>query len=213
MKEIEKILLVCGGQKENASFIKKEAKAADFVLALDGGADICLAAKITPDLVLGDLDSITEKAKEIMGEERLIKIDRQDNTDLEKGLDFAAWLEVKKAVIICACGGRLDFTLSNFSSVFAHAKQIDISVKGKDWQVIPARATRAGYRRAFKCKAGARVSLIPQGKVNGLTLKNLKYPLKNAVLETGQSAVSNVALKDNFEISFKCGKLLIYSTV
>ncbi len=213
MKEIENILLICGGQKESAAFIKKEAKAADFILALDGGADICLAAKITPDLVLGDLDSITEKAKKIMGEERLIKIDSQDNTDLEKGLDFAAWLGVKKAVIICAAGGRLDFTLSNFSSVFAHAKQMDISVKGKGWQIIPARATKTGYRRAFNCKAGARVSLIPQGKVSGITLRNLKYPLKNAVLETGQSAVSNIALKDNFEISFKRGKLLIYSTL
>lgn len=213
MKKINSILLVAGGECENASLIRAEAAATDFILALDGGADTCLRARIMPSLALGDLDSISEKAKKTLGEERLIKVARQDNTDLEKGLDFAAWLKVKKAVIICAAGGRLDFTLSNFSSVFSHAKEMDITVKGSGWQIFPAAARGGGYKRKFSCKKNARVSLIAQGEVKGLTLKNLKYPLNNAVLKPGQSAVSNVALKTSFEVSFKSGLLLVYTTV
>ena len=47
------------------------------------------------------------------------------------------------------------------------------------------------------------------GNTTGLTLKNLKYSLKNATFKIGQTAVSNIALKNTFEVSFKKGQLLV----
>ena len=126
MQKIKNLLIIANGQSENKTFIKTCAKQTDFILALDGGADISLKAGIMPNLVIGDLDSISQKAKNKIGKEKLLKVSRQDNTDLEKGLDFARYFKVQNITIICAQGGRLDFTLSNFSSVFNYIDKANI---------------------------------------------------------------------------------------
>ena len=204
MQTIKNLLIIANGQKEDKTFIKTCAKAADFILALDGGADTALKAAVMPNLVLGDLDSISPNAKNKIGKEKLLKVSRQDNTDLEKGLDFARYFKVQNITIICAQGGRLDFTLSNFSSVFNYIDKANIVFKTSACDIYPLKKSAK-----FACKKGAKISLIPMGNTTGLTLKNLKYPLKNATFKIGQTAVSNIALKNNFEVSFKKGQLLV----
>ena len=204
MRTVNNILLIANGKGEERAFIKTLAKECDFVLAVDGGADTALQAGVTPDLVIGDLDSISAQAKEKLGKDKLFKVSRQDNTDLEKALDFTLVLNPKTTTIICASGGRLDFTLSNVSSVFNYTKKLHVVLKGKGWRIYPIEKSAA-----FTCKKGATVSLIPMGTATGITLKNLKYPLDNAALKPGLTAVSNVAKKENFEVLLKSGKLLV----
>jgi thiamine pyrophosphokinase len=204
MVKIKKLLIIANGGHEDAAFIRAQAARHDFTLALDGGADTALKAGVTPHLALGDLDSISAAAKRKLGPLKLFKIARQDNTDLEKGLDFAAFLKPQSATIICATGGRIDFTLGNFSSVFGYIKKLSMVIKGKGWRIYPLTKTQK-----FECKKGATVSLIPVGVCRGLTLKNLKYPLQNASLAPGRTAISNTALKNNFEVILKTGKLLV----
>lgn len=204
MQKIKNLLIIANGQSEPKTFIKTCAKEADFILALDGGADTALKAGIMPNLVIGDLDSISQNAKNKIGQEKLLKVSRQDNTDLEKGLDFAKYLKVPSITIICAGGGRLDFTLSNFSSVFSYIDKAQIIFKTSTCDIYPIKKSAK-----FTCPKGSKVSLVPMGTTTGLTLKNLKYPLKNATFKIGQTAVSNIALKDNFEVSFKKGQLLV----
>lgn len=204
MQTIKTLLIIANGQEENKTFIKTCAKAADFILALDGGADTALKAGIMPNLVIGDLDSISQNAKNKIGKEKLLKVARQDNTDLEKGLDFARYFKVPKITIICAQGGRLDFTLSNFSSVFNYIDKANIVFKTSTCDIYPLKKSAK-----FECKKGAKISLVPMGTTTDLTLKNLKYSLKNATFKIGQTAVSNIALKNNFEVSFKKGQLLV----
>ena len=204
MQAIKNLLIIANGQKENKTFIKSAAKDSDFILALDGGADISLKAGIMPNLVIGDLDSISENAKNKIGREKLLKVSRQDNTDLEKGLDFARYFKVPNITIICAEGGRLDFTLSNFSSVFNYIDKANIVFKTSSCDIYPLKKSKK-----FECKKGTKISLMPMGNITGLTLKNLKYSLKNATFKIGQTAVSNIALKNTFEVSFKKGQLLV----
>ncbi len=204
MQKIKKLLIIANGQSENKTFIKTCAKEADFILALDGGADTALKAGIMPSLVIGDLDSISKNVKNKIGQEKLLKVSRQDNTDLEKGLDFARYLKVPNITIICAQGGRLDFTLSNFSSVFSYIDKAQIVFKTSTCDIYPIKKSAK-----FTCTKGAKVSLIPMGNTTNLTLKNLKYLLKNATFKIGQTAVSNIALKNNFEVSFTKGQLLV----
>ncbi|MDR1124225.1 MAG: thiamine diphosphokinase [Elusimicrobiota bacterium] len=204
---MKNILIIANGGREDAAFLRRMAGAHDYVLALDGGADNALAAGVMPDLALGDLDSISPAAKKKLGNLRLLQIPRQDNTDLEKGLDFTVFLKPAAISIVCATGGRIDFTLGNFSSVFAYTKKTDIVFRGKGWRVYPLEA--AAKPRKFACKKGDTVSLVPAGDCGGITLKNLKYPLKNAPLAVGQTAISNVALGESFEVLLKAGRLFV----
>lgn len=204
MQRIKDLLIIANGLAENKNFIKACAKKADFILALDGGADNALKAGIMPNLVIGDLDSISASAKNKIGKENILKIARQDNTDLEKGLDFARYFKVPNITIVCALGGRIDFSLSNLSSVFSYIDKAEIIFKTSSCDIYPIKKSTK-----FTCKTGAKVSLVPMGNTSGLTLKNLKYTLQNATFKIGQTAVSNIALKNTFEVSFTKGKLLV----
>ena len=204
MYKAKNILIIANGAREDANYLRALAAQHDYILALDGGADTALAAGIIPDLTLGDLDSITPAAKKKLGPLRLLQMPGQDNTDLEKGLDFTAFLKPQSVTIVCAAGGRIDFTLSNFSSAFAYTKKLNIIFKGLGWRIYPIEKSAK-----FACKKGAAVSLMPLGPCKNITLKNLKYPLKNASLAPGQTAQSNIALKNNFTVNLSQGKLLV----
>jgi len=203
MRKIESILIIANGSREDINCLRALAKEHDYIIALDGGADTALAAGVMPDLALGDLDSISAAAKKKLGALRLFQIPRQDNTDLEKGLDFAAFLRPRNVTIACAAGGRIDFTLSNFSSVFSYTKKLNIVFKGCGWRIYPIEKTTK-----FSCKKGAKVSIMPVDNFSRISLKNLVFPLKNAIFGPGQTAVSNISLKNNFTVQLK-GRLLV----
>ncbi len=202
--QINKLLLLANGEPCPKAFLKQQVKLNDFLLAADGGANTALKARVMPDMVIGDLDSLTPQNAEKIGEDRLLKVDRQDNTDLEKALDFAAYIKPQTCTILCATGGRIDFTLSNFSSVFKYIDKFEIVFAAPNWRIYPINKTTA-----FKAKAGATVSLMPMGPVRSVSLSGLKYPLRNAALNIGQTAVSNIAKKDAFKVSLKQGCLLV----
>jgi thiamine pyrophosphokinase len=204
MEKIKNILIIANGTKEPADFLRAQAIKHDFTLALDGGADTALCSGITPDLAIGDLDSISAEAKKQLGGIKLFKIARQDNTDLEKGLDLCSFIKPQNVTIVCATGGRIDFTLGNLFSAFNYVKKFNIIFEGSGWRIYPIEKTQK-----FTCRKSCAVSLVSISNCSGITLENLKYPLKNASLNPAQAAVSNVALKNNFVIRLKTGKLFV----
>lgn len=92
---------------------------APVVVALDRGADACLAAGLVPEAVIGDLDSLSPAAAESLAG-RLHRMDEQTTTDFDKGLRNIA------APLILGVGlseGRLDHALAALSSLLAHPWQ------------------------------------------------------------------------------------------
>jgi thiamine pyrophosphokinase len=58
---------------------------------------------------------------------------------------------------------------------------------------------------------GQIVSLIPLGKVEGITTKGLKFPLNDETLEIGfREGASNAILQKQFSIEIKNGILLVF---
>lgn len=208
MTTFSRTLLIGNGETLPADFLHKAAKRADFILAADGGADRALAAGVTPHAVIGDLDSVSARAKQILGEEKLIFINNQNNTDLEKALDYLSQNNCKECKICGFSGGRMDFTLGNFLSVYPYVKKMDICFAGPDWTIYPLAADRK-----FTCKKNARVSLIPLKTCTGVSLKGLKYPLTGARLSWTRAgrSLSNQTTSNSFQISLKTGYMLVYA--
>ena len=99
MKTFRHVLLLGNGETLPTVFLKKLAAGADFILATDGAADRALAGGIIPDAVIGDLDSVSASARKKLATVPFISVDRQDNTDLEKALN---WL-LQKNVMHVPC--------------------------------------------------------------------------------------------------------------
>lgn len=202
---MSKALLICNGQKPGP-WIKRLAKEADFVLAADGGADAALAAGVRPDAVIGDLDSVSSRAREILKDIPFIRVSRQDNTDFEKALDWLVRQNFDECVVAGAAGKRLDFALGNFLCAFLYLPRLRVTFKGDGWTVHPlARGIK------FSARKGARLSLIALSTCRGVTLKGLKYRLKDADLQAGRmTGLSNKISAKRSEIAFKSGRMLLY---
>ena len=185
----------------------------DFLIAVDGGLGHLRRLGLTPNLLIGDLDSVD--AAELADIAAAgVEIRRfppaKDQTDLELALDYALDFGYTQIVIAYPFGDRLDHTLGNLSLL----SRPDLNSKTlslEDGQV-EARLLRSGAR--FSSQPGELISLFAWGDpVQGITTQRLEYPLRSETLIPWQTrGISNVALADSFEINFHHGRLLVIKT-
>ena len=201
MQNLSNVLLIGNGTLPGAALLERLARQATFILAADGGADKARTAGIQPDLVIGDLDSLASAP------EQVLRVPRQDNTDLEKALD---WLQENRAGRVCivgSVGGRWDFSIGNFLSVYSYLPALDIYFAGDGWKIYPL---VQGTQKAVR--PGARVSLIPFTACTRVNLSGTQYSLTNAQLALGHTGrtLSNCAQQAQITVQFESGFMLLY---
>jgi thiamine pyrophosphokinase len=197
-------LLICNGEQPTPSLARRLARQSHVVVAADGGANGARTLGITPDLIIGDLDSITSSTLKFFSETTVIRVSGQDNTDMEKALDYIfSETLAQEVMVIGATGRRIDHTLGNLAVLSKYVRHLRIVACGEGWYAFPV---RSGER--IHASIGTTVSLIPFSNCRGVTLKGLQYPLRGAPLHAAQIAVSNVVKRSPFTISLGQGKLL-----
>lgn len=206
MKALPHTLLIGNAPAGPTTWLKQLAKQANYIVAADGGADAALRAGIVPDVVIGDFDSVSSRARKKLASSRWIFVDNQNTTDLQKALDYLVAQKCKKCTLVGFEGGRPDFTLGNLLALYPYVRKMDLCVAGQGWQIFPIACTKT-----FTARPGARVSLLPLSSCSGVTLCGLQFPLANARLTLGTTrTLSNVALKKRFTVRLKSGTLLVY---
>lgn len=202
---IYRALLIGNGELVSAQLLKKLAAQADYVLAADGGANNALTCNITPDGVIGDLDSISARTKKMLAG-KILHIPAQDNTDLEKALLWLIKHKFTHVTLVGFVGDRWDFSIGNLLALTRVAHKLEICVAGNNWRIFPLVS-----EAKFTCKKNKRVSIIPLKTCTGVTLSGLKYPLKNTRLSPGTTrTLSNQTNSSCFRVSLAHGCLLVY---
>jgi len=197
-------LLLCNGESPSRALLRRLASGADVVVAADGGANAALRSGIKPDVIIGDLDSVLPETRRAFTRSRVIRVRRQDNTDLEKALDFISASFPGEVVIAGATGGRIDFTLGNLSVFWKYTRALSMAFVGDGWRAFPV-----GRRRTIRARRGSTVSLVPFGTCSGITLRGLRYTLSDAVMRTGEIGVSNVVTRSPFTVAVRRGRMLL----
>jgi thiamine pyrophosphokinase len=197
-------LIICNGEPPSRRLARKLARDAEMVIAADGGANIARRYGIRPDVIIGDLDSIQPATRKVFRSTTIMQISRQDNTDLEKALDYVLTQKLDEVSVIAATGKRLDFTLGNLSVIWNYAHTLRMTFLGDGWMASPV-----GRSRTIKAPIGTIVSLIPFGRCSGVTLRGLRYPLVNATMNVGGIGVSNVVRSSPFSVHVRKGNMLL----
>ena len=203
---MSKVLLICN-TPQTATWLKKLAKQADFILAADAGADVALRASIRPDAVIGDLDSVSPRTRRTLQDTPFIHVKRQDNTDLEKALDWITAQQFDTCLIAGATGGRLDFTLGNILAVRPYVNKIQIQFCGPNWTLFVLRR-----HFTFHARKGARCSLIPLSACKSVSLKGMKYCVTQQNWDVNHIGygLSNEITAKTSQVSFTGGLMLMY---
>ncbi len=172
-----------------------------FVIACDKAYDFVKKKGITPDLVLGDFDSLgyVPENAEVYPKEK-------DYTDFELAIEDMKKLGISRAVVYCGGGGREDHFLAN-TGIAVRAYEEGIFI---EFITNYSRFFIAENRVVVPARKGTTISVIPLFKAKITKSENLKYPYRNVSFGFDSSlGISNVALEDNPSLEISEGKVFI----
>lgn len=212
---MKKALVFANGSPEHGVMVSRtlaEAESA-IIIAADGGASIAKHFGLVPDVIIGDMDSLTSSDLSDYTEAEIHRFPAEkDETDLELALLHTLYYGAKWIRVIGALGGRFDQMLANiYLLTLPELNECDLAiVAGK--QMI--RLLRPGSHE-LAGSAGDTLSLIPLStEVAGITSQHLKYPLQEESLYLGPTrGISNVMEHERIHITFRQGLLLTIHTV
>ena len=207
---MQRIIIFANGDLPDLNKARSLLHADDFIICADGGARHALDLDLTPNLVIGDMDSIQndqwQKLQTLGVPVELFPRDK-DETDLELAINRAIELEPHEIVIVAALGGRLDQTIGNIA-LLTDLQLATFNVRLDD-----------GAEEIFFCRdqvqvqgrSGDIVSLIPWGNpVRGVQTQGLKWILDNETLYPEKTrGISNEMLSELAAIKIASGNLLI----
>jgi len=212
-----KICILLNGEINNYNYISKiiSKENYDCIICSDGGANHAYNMNIVPNYIIGDLDSINKniidyyKSKNVEFEKFPTK---KDETDTELCIELSSKLKAKEIHLIGALGGRIDHTIANINLLYYIRKKgimpKIISEKEELYIAIEEEIIIDG-------NIGDTVSILPiKGDVEGVTLKNLEYPLNNSDMEFSRPlGISNVMSDINCSIKVNKGSLIIIKNI
>lgn len=174
----------------------------DIVCAIDGAYNHFEFLNIIPDLVTGDFDSINKIPKKV----EVINTPNQDFTDFEKALQILQKRDFSNIDVFGGSGKEHDHFLGNISTALLWKSEVNI-------QFFDDFGTYFFIENNYVAEnvLNKTVSLIPFPIATEITTKGLQYQLQNENLTFGKRiGTRNRATKNEIEITYKSGELLIY---
>lgn len=131
-------ILLANGEYPSMSPAIDYLLSANYVVCCDGAADEYMQkANKLPDMVVGDGDSLSDEAKQILSD-RFVKIDEQENNDQTKAVLKLIDRGIKSVLILGATGKREDHTLGNISLIADYAESgLDVRMMTDYGMFIP----------------------------------------------------------------------------
>jgi thiamine pyrophosphokinase len=196
-----------GGEAHYSALIK----AAAFVVAADGGLELCLAAGRAPEICVGDFDSVSIQAlerAESLGVDLRRHPTSKDESDLDLAVRVARDVGAREVTFTAAFSGRLDHTLASIGTVLG-ASDLRATVDEPDWSGY---VLDVAHRRELVLHAGKGTVLsvmAPAGEAT-VDLEGTAYQGRDIALDGLSSlGLSNVAILHEQRISITRGQVLV----
>ena len=202
-----RIAIIASGLINNINLHKKLLSDFDLYICADGGAENAKNLGITPDYIVGDLDSIKKSSlNEFKNKEKIeiIKDTNQDKTDLELAIDLASKFEPEEIIIFGALGNRIDHTLANIYCL----DKIKSGIKAK---IIDDKTSIELVKDSTEIsgKKDDIVSIIPISNISNLKYSGFKWNVENLDTAPCWFGISNKLKGKKASISFSNGKILL----
>lgn len=172
----------------------------DFWIAVDGGYDHLKKYLITPDVLIGDLDSVTDT--EINCE--VIQYDSEkDETDFFLALDYIAKNYVDSNIHVVGISAK-----TRIEHLYANIKLLQEKM-----------TLYTKYNKIFKLRSNQtlskmdneKFSLFTPSRVMGLTIKGSKYDINLVDMDSNNIlGISNEFVNNIVSISYNSGELIVF---
>ena len=206
----KRAIIISNGRIKNKKFYKNLIKKSDYVICVNGGSKHARTLNLIPNIIIGDMDSLSKSDYQYFLKKGC-KIKKyhpvKDKTDMQLAIEHAIKLGLKKILMLCVFGERLDHILANIFLL------IKITKKGVKARIIDEFNEIFLVRKSgvVEGEIGETVSLIPLSlSVTGITTRGLEYRLENGMLKIDDTlGVSNILTKKRAMIKVGNGILLV----
>ena len=207
------ILVFANGDMDSTGWVTPYLQRATVVIAANGGVRHVLALGRTPDVLIGDLDSLGQGVRERLIEQSttILPYDAEkDETDLELALLYAVATYEEEILILGGLGGRVDQMIANILLLMhpkLRGRSISFQTQYQRILLIDGEATIEG-------QTGDMLSLIPLGgDVHVTHTEGLRWAVHDDILAFGPArGVSNEMMEETARVRVHRGHLLCIHT-
>ena len=206
MNKINKpLVIVANGKFPKNSIPLEIVSNAKYIIACDGATDKLVKNGYNPNLIIGDLDSISttsmKKYKDI-----ILEISNQSENDLRKALNYAKENNINELSIVGSTGDREDHLIGNIFSLFNYPNmKIKIFTDTGTFKLI----NKSQKIRSFN---GQKISIFTLDNTIKITSNNLKYNFNNNTISSLFYGTLNESMNHYFNLDISHGNLLIYKS-
>jgi len=175
----------------------------NFIISCDGATDTLISKGYIPNLIIGDLDSISDINK-IKYKNIIIKLSDQSKNDLRKALDYVNNTNINNISIIGASGKREDHTIGNIFSLINY-KNLIIKLY-TDFGVF----TCIHESKKIESFKGQKISLFSPDSNIKINSKHLKYNINQKGLSNLYEGTLNESYGDFFELEISHGSVILF---
>lgn len=206
---MKRCVVLTGGPRSDFDQVCPQIRKTDWIVACDSGYTAAKHFGLTPDLLVGDFDSLKEPIPKNIP--TLKASTHKDDTDTILGLRCGLEQGCTDFLILGGFGGRLDHAISNLQALSFLCEH------GAQGQIVSncnvAWVVRDGSLKIPKMD-GYHLSVFAWGGVcKGVTLEGLEYPLKDFTMSPGVPiGTSNEFADQQAVITVEKGTLLVIAS-
>jgi thiamine pyrophosphokinase len=198
--QTNEMVTLLGGGETGPGDLAEALSHAPVLVAADGGADRALAEGIMPRAVIGDFDSLSDEARQVIPGDRLHEIPEQETTDFDKCLRM---VEAPLMLGVGFMGKRLDHKLAALAGLVRAPGRRCILIGPNDIAFLCPPQLR------LELEPGSRFSLFPMGPVRGES-RGLTWPIGGIdFLPGGRIGTSNQVEEGVVELTMEAPLMLV----
>ena len=175
------------------SIIKERLKLIKTFFCVDGGADKLIQMGYTPDIILGDMDSVTQKREQYNC--KIVPLENQSQNDMEKSLSWCVDNGIKELDLFGFSYGRDDQHLASLIIMKNYSDRIKMKMYTENSLIFCI-----NDHTTFPSLPDQTISLITLNRKTKISTTGLKYSLNNEVLNSPGHGISNAANGTNFSV-------------
>ena len=199
--------VVCAGPAEQLDIERADG---DFLIAADGGYELCARAGLKPDLLIGDFDSLGSDMRADASVQVIALPCAKDDTDTLAALREGLARGYERFELHAALGGDIAHTFANLQCLLFLAEHgARGTAHGGGQTALVVRPDDGECR--IDVQVGTRVSVFAfAGSAHGVTERGLAWELDDATLSPGfPIGVSNTAVAETIVIGVSEGVLAV----
>ncbi len=203
-KHMKRIIIVGNGEDWQKEKVISFCQRADFIIAADNGLSLLHQFNIAPDLIVGDLDSITPTLLQCYPVTPIEKFpSKKDFSDTELGIKKAITLNPKEIILLAVTGNYFDHSFATIISLFRNYKPgIEMKIITSNSLIFPI-----NKKITLLHHKGRRFSLFPISNIKNFTMRGARYQFSKNNLKVTDYSLSNVITEERLEVDLEKGML------